>query len=118
MSAECNVILDEEIVETFSDHASEVAARYHTYLFVDVKTNNNFTFEQVVFDESVIATGELIVVNDAKEKHKYFSVQSIDDAKGRVYLTTPSNAYGKIVLLFSLLGGIWLLLDYIMEKLF
>lgn len=89
--------------------------RFNSYTFIDVESNERRSFEHMVLSESQIVQGGLVVFAMESEKPRFYAVKSVDDVAQRVELVTPKNAYGKIALMFALLGITWFVLDYLMK---
>lgn len=92
--------------------------RFRTYTFVDIEKNEQRKFTHMVLSESTIAVGGLAVFAIETEAPRYYTVKSVDDGARRVELVASKNAYGKIALLFLLLGLSWLLIDFITKNIF
>lgn len=120
-----SVVLEEQKVDEQVDSqdiaeetCGETEEQFASYSFVDVKTNGQLNAENLVWEESDIRQGGLVVFQEAEAKQQYYSVCSVEDASQCVELTLAKNAYGKIILMFTLLGVSWIVLDYIMKMLF
>lgn len=109
-------MLSELEVDTEVEQAEN--ERFRTYTFVDIEKNEQRKFTHMVLSESTIVVGGLAVFAIEAEKPRYYTVKSVDDGARRVELTACKNAYGKIVLLFVLLGLSWLLIDFITKNIF
>lgn len=92
---------------------SEINEEYAAYSFVDVKNKEMLNVKYILLDKSEIKKGGVVVLQKESEKPRYFSVQDVKDSVKCVELVPAKNAYGKIVLLFALLGISWIVLDYI-----
>lgn len=97
------------------EYAADDNMRFSTYSFVNVTTNEQYNFDHMVLEESLIAKGGLVVFAVESDKPIFYSVQSVDDTKQLVELTKAKNGFGKILLLFALLGVSWFVLDYIIK---
>jgi len=109
MLAEHDMCVDEERAQN---------EQFRTYTFVDVDNNELQKFENMVLSESEVKEGGLVVFAVEAQKPRYYSVRTLDNAARRVELTVCKNAYGKIALLFFLLGVSWLVIDYITKNIF
>lgn len=104
----------ESVVEELNPVVEE-NMRFSSYTFVDVKNNEQRSFDHMVLSESQIISGGLAVFATETEKPRYYSVTDVNDAARRIEMVPAKNAYGKILLLFALLGIAWFVLDYAMK---
>lgn len=109
------VLADKGGAATELEYAADDNMRFSMYSFVNVTTNEQYKFDHMVLEESLIAKGGLVVFAAESDKPVFYSVQSVDDAKQLVELTTAKNGFSKILLLFALLGVSWFVLDFIIK---
>lgn len=112
--------VEEGSAETCADETvhSEINKEYAVYSFVDVKNKEMLNAKYILLDKSEIKTGGVVVLKKESEKPQYFTVQDVKDTVKCVELVPAKNAYGKIALLFALLGISWLVIDYIAGMVF
>ncbi|KAF1074703.1 hypothetical protein [Halodesulfovibrio sp. MK-HDV] len=112
------VIADECDAVSELEYADDDNMRFSTYTFVNVTTNEQYDFDYMVLEESLVIKGGLVVFILEPDKPRFYTVELVDDTNQRVELTKAKNGFSKILLLFALLGASWFVLDYIMKFFF